>query len=95
MKLDLKTVENIATLARLQLEPSELESLQTQLTEILTHVEDLGELDTSNVPPTAHVEAQGTPLREDVPHEPMPVDDILRNAPDRKGTAFRVPRIIE
>ena len=95
MKLDLSTVEKIATLARLQLHPSELEALQTQLTDILTHAEDLGELDTKSVPPTAHVESQGTPLREDVPHEPLSVDDVLRNAPDSKGSAFRVPRIIE
>ncbi len=95
MKLDKQAVEKIAVLARLQLKPDEIERLQTQLTGILDYVEQLNELDTKGVEPTAHVEAKGTPLREDEPHECLPFDEFLKNAPDAKGTAFRVPRIIE
>ena len=45
--------------------------------------------------PVSVRELVATPLREDVPHEPLHVEDALRNAPDRKGSTFRVPRIIE
>ncbi len=95
MKLDAQAVAKIATLARLKLQPEEAESLGTQLSNILNYVEELKELDTSAVQPTSHVESQGTPLRPDEPRPCLSIEDILRNAPDAKGSAFRVPRIIE
>jgi aspartyl-tRNA(Asn)/glutamyl-tRNA(Gln) amidotransferase subunit C len=95
MKLDAEAVAKIATLARLRLTDEENVALQGQLTDIFTYVEQLGELQTDGVEPTAHFDAQGTPLREDEPRPCLPVEEVLRNAPDSKGTAFRVPRIIE
>jgi len=95
MKLDRAQVEKIALLARLDLTAAETETLSTQLSNILNYVDDLKSLDTSNVPPTAHAGPVRTPLREDVPHACLDVEDALRNAPDRGGDAFRVPRIIE
>jgi aspartyl-tRNA(Asn)/glutamyl-tRNA(Gln) amidotransferase subunit C len=95
MKLDRSQVEKIAQLARLELTDAEKDRMSQQLSGILEYVDLLAKLDTANVPPTAHVGPVSTPLREDVPHTPLNVEDALRNAPDRKGSAFRVPRIIE
>lgn len=95
MKLDRAQVEKIALLARLKLTDDELVRLGGELSNILTHVDELSALDTSNVAPTAHVGPVTTPLREDVPHNTLPIEEALRNAPDSKGNAFRVPRIIE
>ena len=95
MKLDRAQVEKIAQLARLELTEAEKETMSRQLSGILDYVDQLSKLDTQNVPPTAHVGPVTTPLRADEPHQPLPVEDALRNAPDRKGDAFRVPRIIE
>lgn len=95
MKLDRAQVEKIAVLARLQLTEPELERLSGELSDILTHVDELSKLDTRGVAPTAHVGPVATPLREDVPHKTLPLDEALRNAPASQGSAFRVPRIIE
>lgn len=95
MKLDRTQVEKIAQLARLELTEAEKDRMSQQLSGILEYVDQLSKLDTKDVLPTAHVGPVTTPLREDVPHQPLPVEDALRNAPDRKGSAFRVPRIIE
>lgn len=95
MKLDAAQVEKIALLARLQLKHEEIETLSSQLSNILDYVDELSQLDTTNIPPTAHVGPVSTPLREDVPHKTLDVNEALRNAPDRRGSAFRVPKIIE
>jgi aspartyl-tRNA(Asn)/glutamyl-tRNA(Gln) amidotransferase subunit C len=95
MKLDAAQVEKIALLARLQLKPEEIETLSSQLSNILDYVDELSQLDTKDIPPTAHVGPVSTPLREDIPHKTLDVESALRNAPDRRGSAFRVPKIIE
>lgn len=95
MKLDSQAVERIALLARLKLDPAEAETLGAQLSNILTYVEKLRALDTRGVPPTAHVEAMGTPLRDDQPHVCLDPEAALANAPDSRDGMFRVPKIIE
>jgi len=95
MALTRDEVLHVARLARLSLSPEELETFQEQLGRILDYVRRLEALDVSGVVPTAHAVETGTPLRED---RAVPFGDreaILANAPDRAGSFFRVPRILE
>lgn len=85
----------MAALARLRLEPDEVERLTTDLGHILDAFTRLGQLDTSGVEPTAHVEELDAPLREDEVSNPPAGDEALANAPARDGRRFRVPKIIE
>ncbi len=48
MKIQKKEVEHVAKLARLELKEPEKEQLSEQLSNILTYIEKLNELDTSN-----------------------------------------------
>ncbi len=97
MALSLDEVRRIAGLARLKLSPEEERVFQGQLSAILDYVEQLKELDVSDVEPMTHALAAGDrpPLREDVVRESLPPEDALANAPGREGTCFKVPRIIE
>jgi aspartyl-tRNA(Asn)/glutamyl-tRNA(Gln) amidotransferase subunit C len=88
-------VERIAGLARLSLSESEAERLAAELDTILGYVESLARLDTEGVEPTSHVLPLATPLREDEPAAPLDPEVALANAPERAGTAFAVPRVIE
>ncbi len=68
------------------------------LGEILTHIEQLNELDTTSVPPMAQVlyDADETAtLREDVPHNPLTNRAALENAPASGEGYFKVPKVIE
>lgn len=88
-------VLHVARLARLLLAPEEVEIFRGQLARILEYVRRLEEIDTSSVVPTSHAVEAGTFLRDDVV---VPFGDreaILKNAPDRAGCFFRVPRILE
>ena len=88
-------VEHVARLARLALTPDELERMRTQLNAILVHIDALKAVDTDDVEPTSHAVPVVNVMRDDEPRPPFPVEDMLRNAPDRAGQFFRVPRIIE
>ena len=88
-------VERIAALARLSLEDRELDRAATELARILRYVETLERVDTEGIPPTAHVIPLATPMREDVPEAPIDPELAVANAPERSGTAFVVPKVIE
>jgi len=87
-------VEHVALLARLELGEDEKELYTSQLGKILEYAAVLRELDTTDIPPTAHVLPLQNVFREDVVGEHLPVEDVLANAPEREGNFFKVPRII-
>jgi aspartyl-tRNA(Asn)/glutamyl-tRNA(Gln) amidotransferase subunit C len=95
--LSLEDVRRIARLARLTLSPGEEERLREELSAILGYVEQLGELDLDGVAPMTHALAAGdaVPLRTDEPAPCLDPEEALANAPEREGTWFKVPRILE
>jgi len=95
VRLSQQEVEHIALLARLKLTDEERQRMTTQLNDIMGFFEQLGELDTTDVPPTSHVIPMSNVLRADVVKPSLPVEDVLENAPDRAGDTFRVPRVVE
>jgi aspartyl-tRNA(Asn)/glutamyl-tRNA(Gln) amidotransferase subunit C len=95
MKLTLQQVRHVARLARLELSAEEEVQFVTQLSAILDAVELLGELDTSQVPPTASVADLAPPSRVDVPGRMLEPEGALANAPQRVGTSFAIPRVLE
>jgi aspartyl-tRNA(Asn)/glutamyl-tRNA(Gln) amidotransferase subunit C len=95
LKITPELVQHVARLARLELEPDEAEKMQSQLGDILGYIGLLDELDLSDVPPTYHVIDMANVMREDEMRPSLPVEKGLANAPEKEGTAFKVPRIIE
>lgn len=87
-------VRYVAKLARLALTEEEAEMYGAQLTDILGHVDALGELDTSDVAATAQVIESRNVWREDELQPCLPREDVLAEAPQTQGAYFRVPRII-
>ena len=93
--IDLEQVRHVAHLARLELTPEEETKLTKELGDILSYVEQLGELNTDDVPPTMHALDIPAALRAD---EVKPFDGrerILDNAPEREEDFFKVPRLLE
>lgn len=96
MPLTSEQVEHVAQLARLSLDADEVERFRAQLSRILGYLDKVEGLDVSGVPPTVHaVDVQTTPLRSDVVQGSLPSEVAVSNAPEREGTLFLVPRIIE
>ncbi len=88
-------VEHVARLARLALSEEEKARMGEELSSILAYIDQLRELDTSDVEPTSHAIPMVNVMREDEVRPSYPVDAMLQNAPEREGDLVRVPKIIE
>lgn len=94
-RISKEQVKHVAHLARLAITEEEAEMFTSQLDAIITFAEQLNELDTSNVEPTSHVLDMKNIMREDVPEQGLPREEVLKNAPDHKDGQVRVPSILE
>lgn len=95
MSLSLDEVRKVASLARLELSEADLVRMQAQLSALLDYVDQLQQLDTTGVEPLAHPLPVRNVFRDDEPAPSLPVDEALRNAPNRTGDFFGVPAVFE
>jgi aspartyl-tRNA(Asn)/glutamyl-tRNA(Gln) amidotransferase subunit C len=98
LKLTDEEVRYVADLASLRLTDQEVARISHDLGQILTHIEQLNELDTSGVQPMAQVlfDADETAtLREDIPHSPLGSEAALANSAACGSGYYKVPRVIE
>jgi aspartyl-tRNA(Asn)/glutamyl-tRNA(Gln) amidotransferase subunit C len=95
MKITKMEVEQVARLARLELSDQEQDKLTDQLSNILTYVEKLNELETSGVAPTSHVLDMKNVMRDDIAVESLTQEQALANAPEKAAGHYKVPKIIE
>ena len=95
MKINKNTTLKIAKLTRIKIEEGEINELSAQLSSILDWVEQLNEVNTSNVEPLNNVSMAKLPLRKDEENKEEKLKDVLSNAPDKLGNFFVVPKVIE
>ena len=88
-------VRAIADLARLELSDDEVALYQQQLSAILGYFQKLQELDTAHIDPTAPVLPLTSVMRADEAEAPLPVADVVANAPDSDGEQFRVRAVLD
>ena len=95
MKISAEQLRQVALLARLRFAPEEELVLATELDAILGYMDKLNQLDTDRVEPFKQATSELNPLREDRVTNRSNTESLLANAPDRDGTFFKVPKIIE
>jgi aspartyl-tRNA(Asn)/glutamyl-tRNA(Gln) amidotransferase subunit C len=95
MQLDANTLRKIAHLSRLELDEKDEPKMIDSLSEIITWVEKLGELDTTGVAPLTHLTLEINALRPDEVAHVLPREAGLQGAPRHDGAFFRVPKVIE
>lgn len=95
MKVDKETLEKIAHLARLNFDEKEEQTMLDSMSDILTWVEKLNELDTTNVEPLTHMASEVNALREDRLGAHLDHNDALKNAPKKDADYIRVPKVLE
>ena len=86
-------VRHVADLARLGLTDEEVKRMGGQLGAILESIDQIGELNLTNVPPTTNALNLTNVLRPDEPHQCLPTEEALSTAPDAVDDLFAVPRI--
>ena len=92
MKMD---IEKVAKLARLTLSEEEKRRFESQLDQILAHIEQLNRVDTTGVEPTSHAIPIHNAFREDEIKPSFPKDEVMGIAPAEEDGHFKVPRIID
>lgn len=88
-------VERVAKLAKLSIDEDQMESLQTDMGNILGFADKLAELDVSNVEPTTHAILIQNVFREDVCKASMPRERILDQCADQDGACYIVPKVVD
>ncbi len=94
-KIDRDVVLHVAKLASLSLSESETDRFAGELDRIVAHVQELDQLDTRDVPPTAHVRIDRTPWRADEVQDGLSHADALSQAPAVEDQGFAVPTFVE
>ena len=100
MSISEQEIRRVAELANLALTDNEVAQMARDLSDVLTHVDKLNELDTTGVEPMTQVvvqtgNAETATLREDRERAPLGNHDALANAPLAGSGYFKVPKVIE
>jgi aspartyl-tRNA(Asn)/glutamyl-tRNA(Gln) amidotransferase subunit C len=95
VKITDSEVLHVARLARLKLNTDELKRFQKELNAILEYMDMLTEVDTSDIPPTAHTATTMNALRQDTVMQSQERAEALSNAPEHRDGNIVVPKVIE
>lgn len=95
MKINKESIKKIAHLARLEFDESSAEKMSKDMSQILDWVEQLNEVDTTDVEPLTTMSSEVNVMREDKLGQHMNHEDALKNAPKSDSDYFRVPKVLE
>ena len=95
MKIDSKTVDKLAELAKLEFDEASKEEIIKDLNRIVTFVEKLNEMDTSNVEPLVYLTEDTNVMRDDTVKQEITQQEALKNAPKRDSDYIKVPKVID
>lgn len=95
MEITDEMVKTLADLSRLTFDSQEKEEIKKDLQRMISFVEKLNEVDTSNVEPLLHMTDAVNIYREDVVQGSMRKEDALKNAPSADNNYFKVPKVIK
>jgi aspartyl-tRNA(Asn)/glutamyl-tRNA(Gln) amidotransferase subunit C len=90
-------VEHIAKLSRIELTEKEKEKFSIELSSVLEYINKLNQVNTKETKPISQVTGLENMTREDKPEtgNQESRDNIIAEAPAKKGDYFKVPKILE
>lgn len=94
MNIDIKAIHDIAHLSRIEFDAKDEASLLQDFNKILTWMDKLNELDTTNVEPLIHMSEEVNVLREDEAKVTLSHAEALFNAPKKDSDYIRVPKFL-
>ena len=95
MAITANEVKHVASLAKLEFTDEELQKFTGQMDEIINMVEQLGEVDTTDVPVTSTVTEEVNVMREDVAVKGTDRTLLMKNVPEEKDGLIKVLAIID
>ena len=95
MSISSADVDKIAKLAKLDFSEDEREKFTSQLSDIISYMEKLNQLDTKDVEPLAHVNDLMNVSREDKSRPSMEKEEVFKNSPQNDNEFFLVPKVLK
>ena len=95
MRVDDELIAYLENLSRLELTPEEREQAKTGLSEFIGYMARLSEVDTEGLPALSHPACARGRFREDEVEPSLPVELVLRGAPEKDGQCYQVPQTVE
>ena len=95
MSIEKQTIENLATLARLEIDDQRVEEISQRLGSVLELVDQLQAADTKNLADNSHAPQATQRLREDKVTESDQRDAFQAIAPDTEDGLYLVPKVID
>lgn len=86
-------ISSLAKLARIYLQPGESEIIEKKAAEVLEYFNKISEVNTRGVEPFIHASPEMS-LREDVPEQPLSIEQLTSNASDSFENCFRIPKVV-
>ncbi|MBD5430180.1 Asp-tRNA(Asn)/Glu-tRNA(Gln) amidotransferase subunit GatC [Lactobacillus sp.] len=95
MEITKDTITHVAKLSRLAFSDEELDKFTKQMGDIINMADQLGEVDTTDVPETVQVVDRDTVFREDKPEHWESKEELMKNVPEKVDGFIKVPVIID
>ncbi len=94
-KIDIKTVDEVAHLARLEFTDEAKAEILNDMNRMLSFVNKLNEMDTEGMEPLIYMTDEVNVMREDEPKVTLTQKEALKNAPKKDSDYFKVPKVID
>ena len=95
MKIDIKTIEKLASLSKLKFTKEELDLISKDMSKMVDFINQLDEIDTEGVEPLIHVNEGFNNWREDEIREMLDQKEALSNSPINDSTYFKLPKVLD
>ncbi|MCI4669396.1 MAG: Asp-tRNA(Asn)/Glu-tRNA(Gln) amidotransferase subunit GatC [Bacteroidia bacterium] len=95
MEITDKLIDKLAALSKLSFEADEKEKIRLDLQKMLDFVDQLKEIDVEGVEPLIHMMDEEVELRLDEAEPALEPDEVVKNAPEKEGYFFRVPKVVK
>jgi aspartyl-tRNA(Asn)/glutamyl-tRNA(Gln) amidotransferase subunit C len=94
MQVEREQVLKIAKLARLEISPAEMEKMSGALSQVVSYMDMLKQLDLKDVEPMLAVDTSARPMRADEIKPSLDKEQTFRNAPEVNLDHFSIPKVI-
>jgi len=95
VKIDIKTIEKLASLSKLSFTKEELDLISKDMSKMVDFINQLDEIDTEGVEPLIHVNEGFNNWREDEIREMLDQKEALSNSPIKDSTYFKLPKVLD
>ena len=93
--ITIEEVRHLPLLTRINMSEEEIEQMRDQMSDILSSIEILSEVETDGIEPTGHSVDVHSVMREDISRDSIKLDEALANAPRQENSFIRVRAVLE